>query len=479
MNLDLRSVQYVVFDEADRLFELGFSLQLHEILSRLPSTRQTLLFSATLPKTCVEFAKAGLQNPKLVRLDADSKLSTDLRMSFLSTKQVDKEAALLCLLRDVIKVPIKAPDKTNDGPIEARGKKRKREATHELKPHQTLVFTATKHHVEYLTLLLSNAGYAVSQIYSSLDQTNRKMQLDNFRNGKTDILVVTDLAARGIDIPLLANVVNYDFPVGAKSFIHRVGRTARAGRTGWAHSFITSHDLPFLFDLHLFLSRPIISCPTDCDAASNDFANNLIIGQFPQEMLDNEIEHVRSVLFANAPSLDALQATSIKGQKMYERSSVKASPESYRRAKEFVKDSDGLAGANGDASAVHPIFFLADPNTRAAQAKALARSQLIDKIKAFTPQETVFEIGSKGNISAALLMKDRRKAVSKKAKLAQAAAQREEDESEDDLGGDGLVAPHTKRFEDDSFYLGYVQEGAATEKGSVASLFHILTVHVH
>ena len=87
MNLDLRSVEYVVFDEADRLFEMGFAEQLEELLRRLPPTRQTLLFSATLPKSLVEFARAGLEsNPKLIRLDADSKISPELRMGFFSVK---------------------------------------------------------------------------------------------------------------------------------------------------------------------------------------------------------------------------------------------------------------------------------------------------------------------------------------------------------------------------------------------------------
>src|SRR6266508_2831979 len=102
MNLDLKSIQYVVFDEADRLFEMGFDTALNEILKRLPSSRQTLLFSATLPKSLVEFAKAGLKEPKLVRLDAESKINSDLRMAFFSIKQAEKDACLLSLLRDVI-----------------------------------------------------------------------------------------------------------------------------------------------------------------------------------------------------------------------------------------------------------------------------------------------------------------------------------------------------------------------------------------
>ena len=128
MNLDLKSVQYVVFDEADRLFEMGFETAMNEILHRLPAIRQTLLFSATLPKSLVEFAKAGLQNPKLVRLDSESKISSDLRMAFFSVKQAEKDACLLILLRDVIGVPL-GSNKPNGGEEEeSTDKKGKRRA---------------------------------------------------------------------------------------------------------------------------------------------------------------------------------------------------------------------------------------------------------------------------------------------------------------------------------------------------------------
>ena len=105
MNLDLSSIKYVVFDEADRLFEQGFAVQLTEILHKLPPSRQTLLFSATLPKSLVEFAKAGLQEPSLVRLDAESKISPDLSSVVLTLKSSDKEGALVHILQDVIKIP--------------------------------------------------------------------------------------------------------------------------------------------------------------------------------------------------------------------------------------------------------------------------------------------------------------------------------------------------------------------------------------
>ena len=125
MELQLSSIEYVVFDEADRLFEMGFSEQLTEIIRRLPESRQTLLFSATLPKQLVEFAKAGLRDPVLVRLDVDSKLSNELKLCYLATRPDDKPAVLLYLLRNILN--------SNE---------------------QTVVFTPTKHHVEYLKEVL-------------------------------------------------------------------------------------------------------------------------------------------------------------------------------------------------------------------------------------------------------------------------------------------------------------------------------------
>jgi len=125
MSLDLMSVRYVVFDEADRLFEMGFAAQLAEILHALPISRQTLLFSATLPKSLVEFARAGLQEPSLVRLDAESKISPDLESAFYSVKSAEKEGALLHILHDVIKMPTGPPEAARKA-ADAANKKRKR-----------------------------------------------------------------------------------------------------------------------------------------------------------------------------------------------------------------------------------------------------------------------------------------------------------------------------------------------------------------
>jgi len=419
MSLSLSSVQYVVFDEADRLFELGFATALTEILARLPASRQSLLFSATLPKSLVEFAKAGLHDPKLVRLDAESKISTDLRMAFFSVKQAEKDACLLALLRDVIKVPCGSTGSTelskddSESPLKSRkGKSKAKHPTHSA-PHQTLVFAATKHHVEYLSALLTAAGYAVSALYGSLTQSVRTFQMNQFLSRKTNVLVVTDVAARGLDIPVLEHVVNYDFPVGARIFVHRVGRTARAGRKGWAWSFVAHGELPYLCDLQLFLGRPLITLPSSFPASATTseepYTQSLIFAPFPRDLMDAEVEYVRT-LDETLNTLPSLRAVMGRGHGMYERSRGKASAASYRRAKELLR--------GGQEGVVHPVLTLMrggddeKEDTREMQEK---RAAIVRAVSTFRPAETVFEVGTRGKAGTAnaALMKERRKALAK------------------------------------------------------------------
>ena len=429
MNLDLKSVQYVVFDEADRLFEMGFETALNEILNRLPASRQTLLFSATLPKSLVEFAKAGLQNPKLIRLDAESKISSDLKMAFFSIKQAEKDACLLSLLRDVIKVPFGSTHTKSEGLPDKKRKAKSKHSEELHAPHQTLIFVATKHHVEYVTNLLTTAGYGVSHIYGSLDQSARSFQMDQFRRGVTSVLVVTDVAARGIDIPVLENVVNFDFPQGARVFVHRVGRTARAGRQGWAWSFVTNTELPYLLDLQLFLGRPLKN-----DVAQDGeqvYTESLVLGTFERSKIDQDVEYIRSLDDANH-ALPSLREVMKRGHSMYERSKGKASAPSYKRAKEMMKDPKWLlAGSN---TGIHPVLYRCSDGLP-KKVKEDARKALLRSVNSFTPSETVFEIGTKGNTTNAALMKERRKALNKSAQRSLASVSNAvEDEPDADVG---------------------------------------------
>jgi len=414
--LDLSSVFYVVFDEADRLFEMGFAAQLTEILHALPSSRQTLLFSATLPKSLVEFARAGLQEPSLVRLDAESKISPDLESAFFSVKSEEKEGALLHILHDLIKMPT-GPTEAARKVTETTGKKRKRgvdTSSSKQKPteHSTIIFVATKHHVDYLALLLKLSGFAVSHAYGSLDQTARKMQVEDFRTGMTNILVVTDVAARGIDIPVLANVINYDFPPQPKIFVHRVGRTARAGQRGWSYSLVRDTDTPYLLDLQLFLAKRLLLGREGGE--SLNYAEDVIVGSLARERLESNSEWVTKLLSDN-DDLSALRGVAGKGERLYLKTRNSASSESAKRAKDVVASNGWVR--------LHPLFGNGTNNAEQARIDMLAR------ISGFRPQETVFEIGTRGKAghseAAEVMRKRREKIVPRR--------QKEEDEKEQNL----------------------------------------------
>ena len=403
MGLDLSTIRYVVFDEADRLFEMGFAAQLAEILHALPPTRQTLLFSATLPKSLVEFARAGLQEPTLVRLDSESKISPDLESAFFTVKSAEKEGALLHILSDIIKIPTGLTEAARRVKEEAsqNTKKRKRSEIECAKPtetpteHSTIVFVSTKHHVEYIATLLRLSGYAVSHAYGSLDQTARKMQVQDFRNGLTNILVVTDVAARGIDIPVLANVVNYDFPSQPKIFVHRAGRTARAGQRGWSYSLVRESDAPYLLDLQLFLGKRLI-LGRDGGSFVN-YAEDVVIGSLSKDKVESNCEWVTKTLDDDADVL-ALRSVAGKGEKLYLRTRSGASSESVRRAKEVVSSDSWVT--------LHPLF---DDDTNKSEAE---REKMLARVSGFRPPETVFEIGRKGGgAEAAEVMKKRRGAI--------------------------------------------------------------------
>ncbi|KAJ2987364.1 hypothetical protein NUW58_g4544 [Xylaria curta] len=375
MNLNvtgLSKMQYVVFDEADRLFEMGFAAQLEEILHSLPPTRQTLLFSATLPSSVTEFVRAGCQDPILIRLDADTKISPDLEAAVFSVKGAEKLGTLLHILHDVIKIPTGLPEGVTDL-SENPSKKRKRggaDSSHEKQktsPYATIVFTSTKHDVEFLQTMLTHAGFAVSYVYGSLDQTARKTQVENFRRGRSNILVVTDVAARGIDIPLLSNTINYSFPATPKLYVHRVGRVARAGMRGWAYSLVKDTDVPYLLDLQLFLSQKLI-LGKEGKGAPN-YTTDMVVGAPVRSKVENYTEWLNKLL-SDESDLAALQRVSEKAEKLYLKTRNSASSQSARRSREVVSSKGFFQ--------VHPLYVASShkrPSSRSAVPPRVGRTK--------------------------------------------------------------------------------------------------------
>ncbi|KAK7066964.1 ATP-dependent RNA helicase ddx54 [Halocaridina rubra] len=346
MSLKLNNVKYVVFDEADRLFEMGFAEQMNSIMKCIPEERQTLLFSATLPKMLVNFARAGLNDPVLVRLDVEQKLPENLKITFFKVKSEDKLALLLHILQQII------------------GKK-----------EQTVIFAATKHHVEYIQMALELAKIPSTYCYSSLHSAARKINVAKFQTKKVRCLIVTDVAARGIDIPLLDNVINFHFPEKSKLFVHRVGRVARAGRSGTAYSFIAPDEAPYFMDLHMFLSRNVKFAPHPPDQNKRVDWDG-VYGSVPQSVIDTESEQIMN-MHNQSSELAALKKSMDGAYKQYDKSRPAPSRESVKR----IKEDERLVTVG-----YHPLLIQDNIDL---ENKRLA---MLEHLRNLQPRVTVFEM---------------------------------------------------------------------------------------
>ena len=213
--VDLSTVQHLVLDEADQMLDLGFIHALRKIAPALGTPRQTMLFSATMPKQMEELSRAYLNNPKRVQVSPPGKAADKITQSvhFLDkTRKGDKLREILSADRDAL----------------------------------TLVFGRTKHGCEKLMKSLVADGYNAASIHGNKSQGQRDRAIKAFRDGTTTILVATDVAARGIDIPGVAYVINHDLPETPDNYVHRIGRTARAGREGEAISLCSPEEVGLL-----------------------------------------------------------------------------------------------------------------------------------------------------------------------------------------------------------------------------------------
>eukprot|EP00755_Sulcionema_specki_P004095 Sspe_Gene.29230::Locus_13750_Transcript_1_1_Confidence_1.000_Length_2543::g.29230::m.29230/K14808/DDX54, DBP10; ATP-dependent RNA helicase DDX54/DBP10 len=373
-DMKLKRVETVVLDEADRLFETGvMASQIHEIMKRLPDTRQTCLYSATMPSNLVEFATAGLQNPQLIRLDTEVKISEKLKLSFFTVRREEKAAALVFILKELIGLPASES--------------------------QTIVFAPTKHHAEYIHQLLDYIGLDHSVIHGSMDQEARTIQLQAFAARKTFILVVTDVAARGVDIPLLDNVVNFECPDRPKLFVHRVGRAARAGRSGVAYSIVSKDEIPHVIDLHLFLGRPL---KNKVEGESADLEDGYI-GRLPIHLLD-VIQGVINTAKQDHFEFENQERVCGNAFKLYFRTRRGASSQSVKKAKDLELDA-------------HPLLL----TERFTSAREVEKKGLVESLHNFKPAVNIFDAmkhGAKGIFAPGVLGDGAKKFNVKKAKRA-------------------------------------------------------------
>ncbi len=222
---DLSGVEVLVLDEADQMFDMGFLPSVRRIIARVPKHRQTLLFSATMPDEIRHLVAECQRDPVTVSIDHAQPLTT-VTHALYPVKEHLKTELLLELIR-----------RAGAGAI--------------------LVFTRTKHRAKKIGQKVAAAGYDASSLQGNLSHNRRKEALDGFRSGKYQVLVATDIAARGIDVSEITHVINYDVPSTPEAYTHRIGRTGRAAKTGDAFTLVADHDAPLIRDIERKIGKRI------------------------------------------------------------------------------------------------------------------------------------------------------------------------------------------------------------------------------
>ena len=228
-NIDLSHVSFFILDEADRMLDMGFCEDIMQIEKNLPKERQTIMFSATMPEKIVELAKTILTNPVEVSL-AISKPAEGIHQSAYICYEMQKMGIIKAMFK-------------------------------QKKPERVIIFAGSKLKVKDLAIALRREGFNVGAMHSDLTQQERDDVMFRFKSQKVNVLVATDIVARGIDIDDIQIVINYDVPHDAEDYVHRIGRTARAGAEGAAITLVSEKDQPRFRDIEHFLEKEIDKNP--------------------------------------------------------------------------------------------------------------------------------------------------------------------------------------------------------------------------
>ncbi|KLU64354.1 DEAD-box ATP-dependent RNA helicase CshA [Desulfosporosinus acididurans] len=276
----LNDIKIVVLDEADEMLNMGFLEDIETILKEVPEERQTLLFSATMPHQIQNIAQRFMREPELIRIKATGVTVSDIEQHYLEVPEKLKFDVLTRLL------DIQSPD-------------------------LSIVFARTKRRVDELSEGLNKRGYSAEGIHGDLTQSKRDSVLRQFKDGTIDVLVATDVAARGLDISGVTHVFNFDIPQDTESYVHRVGRTGRAGKTGLAITLVTPREMGMLRLIESVIKRKIIRKPVPTIIEAVQGQQRLTMNEILRVIAEEDIEKYKGIaeeLLAENDSVTLLSA---------------------------------------------------------------------------------------------------------------------------------------------------------------------------
>ena len=264
--VSLHQIEIFVLDEADRMLDMGFVHDVKRVITKLPAKRQTLFFSATMPAEIAQLANSILRDPVKVEVTPQSSTAEKVQQQLYFVGKNDKRNLLLHLLETQLHID------------------------------RLLVFNRTKHGANRIVSDLLKAGQTAEAIHGNKSQNARQQALQNFKNSKTRVLVATDIAARGIDIDDLGFVLNYDLPNIPETYVHRIGRTGRAGASGLAISFCEAEERPFLNDIQKLINKaiPVLAEHPFVETGNRSGATASAKNQQPVRREGNRQQHGRS-----------------------------------------------------------------------------------------------------------------------------------------------------------------------------------------
>lgn len=403
-NLSFCKLQFLVFDEADRLFQdMSFAGALDCILRSVFSSHQKpqiMLFSATMPTNLMDFTRAKLRNPIIIRLDSEMAKQiakcVNIQHLFVHGPNEHKMAALLFLLQQRIFLNCNT---------------------------KVVVFAGHKYFVEYISKFLKHNMIRNVCCYGSMDMNDRKRCMNIFRAGTVSIMIVTDVVARGIDIPDLDYVINFQMPTSTKNFIHRIGRVGRNGRHGQAFNLINAQEFPYFLDIQNFFQNEL---KLDQNAEKHSIYDNF--GAIPLHLLNPFISTVVEQLRMNH-ELNELSLVSERAMDIYNRTKKKPSQRSMKKSKQ---ERDIYC------SIIHPFF------KSMINGKQLQTNSYLMKISKFKSNSTVFEIGGASNPNYNMMQNSKQNIKKKKKRKLDTNAQQKKSKS---------VFQSVNKYRDEQYFI--------------------------